>query len=253
MLRVLFFNKGDFQMEKHAEKDTRTLAELAAEELIGIIRKRGYAPGDKLPTEVELAELLGVGRNTVRETLRILLSRNIVTVRQGSGTFLSEKQGVSDDPFGFSLVEDRRKLTGDLMQIRAILEPPIAALAAQNARPEEIARLEEILKEIEGLIEGRQDYAEKDIEFHVQIANCSHNSVMSNLVPVISKGVAVFAREVQSAEYRQTLISHRAIFDAIRSGRAVEAQQAMYFHLLYNENRYLEELAELAELVEHDR
>lgn len=232
-------------MERSGEKDNRTLAELAAGQMIDLIRQKRYAPGDKLPTEVELSELLGVGRNTVREAVRILVSRNIVTVRQGSGTFISEKLGVADDPFGFSLVENRRKLTRDLIQIRAILEPPIAALAAQNATDEEVEALRKILVEIEELIERREDYAQKDVEFHEQIANCSHNSVMSNLVPVIGNGVAVFAREVQSTEYRQTLISHRAIYEAIRNRRAVEAQQAMYFHLLYNENRYLEELGML--------
>lgn len=226
-------------MEKYTEN--RTLAELAAEKLIGVIREKSYAPGDRLPTEPELSELLGIGRNTVREALRILVSRNIVTVRQGSGTFISEKQGVADDPFGFSLVEDRRKLTRDLIQIRVMLEPPIAALAAQEASGEEVEKLEAVLLEVEDLIAGKKDYAEKDIEFHVQIANCSHNSVISNLIPVISRGVAVFASEVQNTEYRQTLISHRAIFEAIKGKRAVEAQQAMYFHLLYNENRFLEE------------
>ncbi len=228
-------------MEKNAEKDNRTLAEQAAGQIIDLIRQKRYVPGDRLPTEVELSELLGVGRNTVREAVRILVSRNIVNVRQGSGTFISEKQGVSDDPFGFSLVENRRKLTRDLIQIRTILEPPIAALAAQNATDEEVEVLRKILEEIEDLIRKREDYAQKDVEFHEQIANCSHNSVMSNLVPVIGNGVAVFAREVQSTEYKQTLISHRAIYDAIRNKKAVEAQQAMYFHLLYNENRYLEE------------
>lgn len=231
-------------MERNAEKDNRTLAERAAKDLISLIREKHYVPGDRLPTEAELSERLGVGRNTVREAIRILGSRNIITVRQGSGTFLSEKQGVADDPFGFSLVENSRKLTRDLIQVRLILEPPIAALAAQNATEEEVESLREILLEIEGLIEKREDYAQKDVAFHEQIANCSHNSVMSNLVPVIGNGVAVFAREVQRTEYKQTLISHRAIYEAIRDGRAVDAQQAMYFHLLYNENRYLEELDE---------
>ncbi|NBH71302.1 FadR family transcriptional regulator [Clostridiaceae bacterium] len=226
-------------MEKHTENRTRT--ELASEELVRLIRERNYAPGDKLPTESELSELLGVGRNTVREALRLLVSRNIVVVRQGSGTFVSEKQGVSDDPFGFSLASDQEKLTRDLMQVRVMLEPPIAALAAQNARGEDVRRLEQLLEEVEERIAKRQDYAEADIRFHEQIANCSHNSVMSNLVPVIGKGIAVFAREVGTTEYEQTLISHRAVFEAIRDGKALEAQQAMQFHLLYNENRYLEE------------
>lgn len=221
--------------------DNKTLTDQVAERLLGLIREERYVPGDKLPTEAELSELLGAGRNTVREAVRILVSRNIVTVRQGSGTFVSEKLGVADDPFGFYLVKDRRKLTKDLIQVRSILEPPIAALAAQNARPKEIDKLEKILLETEALIKQKKDYADKDVEFHVQIALCTHNDVMSNLVPVISKGVSVFASEVRSPEYRQTMISHRAIFNAIKERKPVEAQQAMYFHLLYNENRYAEE------------
>lgn len=228
-------------MEKQTEPRTRT--EQAADSLIRLIRERHYSPGDKLPTEAELSELLQVGRNTLREALRLLVSRNIVVIRQGSGTFLSEKQGVADDPFGFSLTEDQEKLTRDLIQVRIMLEPPIAALAAQNADKDDIKKLEQSLEEVEALIFKRQDYAKADIRFHEQIAQCSHNSVMSNLVPVIGKGIAVFAREVETTEYEQTLLSHRAIFQAIKQKRAVEAQQAMYFHLLYNENRYLEEQA----------
>ncbi len=226
-------------MEKQA--DNRTLAEIGAEQLIELIKEKSYTPGSKLPTEAELSERLGIGRNTVREALKILVSRNIVTIRQGSGSFISEKQGVADDPFGFSLVEDRVKLTRDLIQIRLLLEPAIAALAAQNASEEEMEKLEAILLETEKLITEKKDYSEKDIEFHAQIANCTHNSVMSNLIPVIGNGIAVFADEVHETEYKQTLQSHRAVFNAIKERKPVEAQQAMYFHLLYNENRYLEE------------
>ena len=218
--------------------EKQTLGEIACRKLMDMIQEKGYGSGDKLPTEAELVEYLGVGRNTVREALRILMSRNIVTIRQGSGTFISEKNGVADDPLGFSMIDDRRKLTEDLIQVRVMLEPPIAALAAQNAELSEIAELEQILAELEALIEAREDYAEKDSQFHAKIAGCSHNLVMTNLIPVITDGVRVFADSVQETEYEQTLTSHRRIFEAIRDRRPVEAQQAMYFHLMYNENRY---------------
>ena len=90
--------------------EKQTLGEIAAQKLLGMIQDKGYTAGDKLPTEAELAERLGVGRNTVREALRILMSRNIVTIRQGSGTVISDKIGVADDPLVFSMIEDRRKL-----------------------------------------------------------------------------------------------------------------------------------------------
>lgn len=222
--------------------EKQTLGEIAAQKLLNMIQEEGFTAGDKLPTEAELVEFLGVGRNTVREALRVLMSRNIVTIRQGSGTFISDKNGVSDDPLGFSMIEDRRKLTEDLIQIRVMLEPPIAALAAQNATAEDIAALEIILMELEECMARRQDYAEKDSQFHAQIAGCSHNLVMTNLVPVITNGVRVFAGSVQETEYENTRQSHRRIFEAIRDRRPVDAQQAMYFHLMFNDNRYRDEM-----------
>lgn len=222
--------------------ENRTLGEKAADELIRLIREKGYPPGQKLPTEYELSEFLNVSRNTVREALRVLVSRNIVIIRQGSGTFVSAKNGVADDPLGFSLVEDQKKLVRDLLQVRCIIEPQIAALAAENAQASDLELLRRICAEVEACIEQRKDFSQKDQEFHIQIAKCSHNIVMSNLIPVISEGVSLFSSTVSQQEYVQTVKSHREILQAIQSRHPVQAQQTMLFHLLYNQNRFLEEL-----------
>lgn len=223
------------------KEENRTLAEKAADKLIRLIREKNYIVGDKLPTETELTELLGVSRNTVREALRMLASRNMIIIRQGSGTFISEKNGVSDDPFGFDMVDDQRKLTEDLLQIRVMIEPPIAALAAQNATVDDIEKLYLKLVAVEQKMQENSGYWEEDSEFHVQIAKCTHNTIMTNLIPVISRGVNVFAKEIHRQEYQQTLVSHRKIYQAIADGKPMEAQQEMQFHILYNNNRYLSE------------
>ena len=196
----------------------RTLVEQIADEIMNMIQKTPYRAGDKLPTEKELCEKTGAGRNTVREALKILASRNILEIRQGAGTFVSGKQGVADDPLGFSMVEDHVKLTRDLLRVRIMLEPQIAGLAAQRAK--------------------KGDYSDLDTKFHTKIAECTHNIVMENLLPVIGKGVAVFAREVGQTEYDQTLLSHRKIFQYICERKSFEAEMEMRFHLLYNTNRY---------------
>lgn len=108
---------------------TKTLAEQVADGIMNLIQETPYKAGDKLPTEKELCERTGAGRNTVREALKILASRNVLEIRQGAGTFVSEKQGIPDDPLGFSMVNDHVKLTKDLLQVRIMLEPQIAALA----------------------------------------------------------------------------------------------------------------------------
>lgn len=220
---------------------TKTLAEQVADGIMNLIQETPYKAGDKLPTEKELCESTGAGRNTVREALKILASRNVLEIRQGAGTFVSEKQGIPDDPLGFSMVNDHVKLTRDLLQVRIMLEPQIAALAAQCAKEHEIRELEEILEEMEAAMKKREDYSELDTKFHTKIAQCTHNIVMENLLPVIGKGVAVFAREVAQTEYDRTWISHRKIFCYIRDHKPFEAEMEMQYHLLYNTSRYEEE------------
>ena len=219
----------------------KTLAEQVADGIMNLIQETPYKAGDKLPTEKELCESTGAGRNTVREALKILASRNVLEIRQGAGTFVSEKQGIPDDPLGFSMVNDHVKLTRDLLQVRIMLEPQIAALAAQCAKEHEIRELEEILEEMEAAMKKREDYSELDTKFHTKIAQCTHNIVMENLLPVIGKGVAVFAREVAQTEYDRTWISHRKIFCYIRDHKPFEAEMEMQYHLLYNTSRYEEE------------
>ena len=79
-----------------------TLTETTANKLIQLIKDRHLNPGDKLPTEVDLSQQLDVGRNTLREAQKILVSRNIITIRQGAGSFVSQNPGVVDDPLGFT-------------------------------------------------------------------------------------------------------------------------------------------------------
>ena len=224
---------------------TKTLAEQVADGIMNLIQETPYKAGDKLPTEKELCESTGAGRNTVREALKILASRNVLEIRQGAGTFVSEKQGIPDDPLGFSMVNDHVKLTRDLLQVRIMLEPQIAALAAQCAKEHEIKELEEILEEMEAAMKKREDYSELDTKFHTKIAQCTHNIVMENLLPVIGKGVAVFAKEVAQTEYDRPWISHRKIFCYIRDHKPFEAEMEMQYHLLYNTSRYEEEQSRL--------
>ena len=224
---------------------TKTLAEQVADGIMNLIQETPYKAGDKLPTEKELCESTGAGRNTVREALKILASRNVLEIRQGAGTFVSEKQGIPDDPLGFSMVNDHVKLTKDLLQVRIMLEPQIAALAAQCAKEHEIKELEEILEEMEAAMKKREDYSELDTKFHTKIAQCTHNIVMENLLPVTGKGVAVFAKEVAQTEYDRTWISHRKIFCYIRDHKPFEAEMEMQYHLLYNTSRYEEEQSRL--------
>ena len=89
------------------KKETGKLLTRAVEKkIIKIIKENYMQPGDKLKNEYELAELLNVSRGTIREAIKSLISRNILEVRQGAGTFVSNKNGVPEDPLGLTFISD---------------------------------------------------------------------------------------------------------------------------------------------------
>ena len=128
---------------------TKPLPQIAAEDIIDLIKSNRLEPGDRLQNEYELAKLLNVGRSTVREAIRILVSRNILEVRQGAGTFVSYKNGIPEDPLGLAFEGSAESLALDMMDVRLMLEPEIAARAAMNATKRQIAAMLEQCQTVE--------------------------------------------------------------------------------------------------------
>lgn len=111
----------------------KTLSQRITERIIKYILDENLQPGDKLPNETVMCERLNVGRSSLREAMRALASRNVITIRQGSGSYVSATPGMIDDPLGLTFIEDKQKMIKDLMEIRFLIEPSIAAMAAIRA------------------------------------------------------------------------------------------------------------------------
>lgn len=218
------------------EGTAKSLIEQTSESILNYIITNNLSTGDKLPNEYKLAEEVNVGRSTLREAVRTLVSRNILEVRQGSGTYVSENTGIVDDPLGFSFVKDTLKLTEDLFEIRYLLEPRVAGLAATNATEEQIEELDKIRLEIEEKIgEFSDKHFEKDIEFHKLVSEMSGNVAMSNLVPVINQSISLYNDYYTSSRIKdETIVSHREIVDAIRSRDPILAEDVMRIHIITN-------------------
>jgi len=223
---------------------TKTLTLEVADSLISMIRKENYTPGMKLPTEKELCERFHVGRNTIREALRILASKNVIAVRQGSGSFISENPGITDDPLGLRLINDRKQVTFDLFEVLIILEPSVAGLAARNATKEDIEALEILVEELEQKQgdpasrdidpQKKRDYIELMAQFHGRIMESAHNLALTNLTPVVESGIIYYLSEAAP----DSLFNHfpRTIFEYIRDHDSVSATSEMRFHLLYDKH-----------------
>lgn len=212
----------------------RPLVEKTAERLLKLILERGYEVGAKLPNEYELAQDLEVGRSTIREAVRSLATRNVLEVRQGSGTYISSKKGVSEDPLGFSLVKDTAKLTADLFELRLLLEPRIAALTAQHATPKEVEALEKLVIDIEEAVAaGDPKHLQLDVNFHSLMAKYSGNIAMDSLLPVINQSIHLINANYTNHQMKEdSLQAHRDILNAIKAGDPVAAHDAMLLHIM---------------------
>lgn len=209
----------------------KPLAQAAADSIMNYIRENDLKPGDKIPTEPELASLLKVGRGTVREAVGSLVSRNILDVRQGSGTFISDKQGVVEDPLGLNLYSDDLQTALEIMEVRLMIEPQIAFRAALEASDEQIAALEEQCALIEKQIRNGKPYRKEDARFHQMIGECCRNTIIARLIPVITSSVIRNVDATRDRYRRQTLIHHRQVMNAIAAHDPYTAQYTMTTHL----------------------
>lgn len=169
--------------------------------------------------------------------MKLLVSRNIVTIKQGSGTYVASSPGIVDDPFGFTFISDKKKLVHDLLEIRFLLEPSIAAMSATYADKNDISKINRLCNEVEELMEQKKDHTQKDIEFHTAIAMGSKNLVIPRLIPIINSSIPLFVETTGNILKTETIETHREISEAIAEHNAVRAQDAMYMHLMYNKRR----------------
>lgn len=212
----------------------KSLGEQTSERIIQLIINNDWSVGNKLPNEYELAEMLEVGRSTIREAIKALVSRNILEIRRGAGTFISKKCGIADDPLGLTFVKDKFKLAVDLLEVRFMIEPSIAAIAAVKATEEEIQQISNLCDEIEELILKGEPYMDRDIEFHTAIARSSKNLVVGNLIPIINSSIAIFMDITNQKLRSETIETHREVLNAIKERDSNGARDAMYLHLVYN-------------------
>lgn len=229
----------------HYDKiNKKSLGAQTEDELMKYILQEPIKTGEKIPNEFELAEKFGVGRSTIREAVKGLVSRGILEVRRGSGTYVINTNPLENDPLGFGKIEDKYELALELFEVRLMIEPEIAALACKNASEEDLIHLKKLCDETEELYLGGHNHIQKDIEFHTYIARCSKNQVVEILLPVIHTAVLTFANVTHRLLREETISSHRAITSAIMQRDSVGARCAMIMHLTYNRQTIMKILQE---------
>jgi GntR family transcriptional regulator, transcriptional repressor for pyruvate dehydrogenase complex len=190
-------------------------------------------PGDKLPSERDLAEILAVSRSSIRDAIRSLELMGMVEPRQGAGTIVRE---ISSDSLVNPLANARKRkeeMVGELLDFRKMLEPPLAARAALRVSPAEIVEMQEILdRQEEKLSRGESTIAE-DTEFHYAIALASGNSVVRKVLDTLMDLLRDSRERSLQVDGRpkKSLAGHRRILAAIKRRDANAAKAAMRRHI----------------------
>lgn len=223
-----------------------SLSDQIAERILQMIRENKLRPGEKLPSERDLAEIMGVGRPVLREALRGLSLMNIVEIRQGAGTYVTEletKKLVEHLDFVFSLDDSA---TLDLFDARKIVESGIVELAARRITDAEIANLEDILEEAVRVKEDPEAFLNADHEFHLWIVSIADNPILLRFMESIYQLGLTSRTRTGGLEgmIPQSINDLHQILAALRARDPQAARNAMLQHLENVEERLKSMLAD---------
>lgn len=197
-----------------------------------LIHREGLRLGMKLPPEREVAARLSVGRPAVREAIKALSSLDVLESRRGDGTYLKSLSALSDDA-GPVVIRTSRVDLIELLELRKMIEPRAAALAAARATPAQIRRIEGELRAQERVAADLEVFAAHDYQFHHEILAAAGNRLLvkveESLAPLLRKSRAITIHTTPSIDV--VCQQHRTIFNAIRLGESQLAERAMFDHL----------------------
>jgi GntR family transcriptional repressor for pyruvate dehydrogenase complex len=196
------------------------------------ITSKQLKPGEKIPSEIELSQMMGVSRSSVREAIKILASRNIVEVVRGKGTYVCQEPGLSNDPLGVGFISDENLLYF-LFETRRLVEPGVAYLAAKRATKTDLKKIKESHLLLTKAVEAKETYLEKDLEFHRAIAMATKNPIINRIVPIVNQSIIQgYYQTVNVPGSTAKMIEfHQKIYDAIKDGDCDRVYGEMQHHL----------------------
>ena len=191
-------------------------------------------PGDQLPSENELAKQFAVSRTAVREAIKALREQRMVEVRPGKGTFITK--GVPDamrHSLGLLMKFGPPNGSANLVEVREIFEPEIAALAATRITDEYINAMREAVESMDTALDDVDRFVEADLDFHLALAEATQNPI----IPLLVDSIIDLLREERKRSglveggLRRGQLHHKRILEAVIRGDAPAARKSMQDHL----------------------
>ncbi|MBD2870052.1 FadR/GntR family transcriptional regulator [Paenibacillus arenilitoris] len=211
-----------------------TLSKQVVESIVQLLLSGQLKPGDKLPSEMELIEMLDVSRPVLREALSSLETLEIITRKTRGGTYFNNKIG--SKPFSVMLALSVGNLPA-IIEARMALELGLVTMAAEKITDEQLARLKETIDKIAASVDN--NYGEVDKEFHLIIAMSANNPIIEGMIDPLLMSHDQMNSHIKYRERDVTVRFHTDIYHALRKHDPYEAFTHMYRHLSYVRDKLL--------------
>lgn len=191
-----------------------------------------FAEGEVLPTEAALGTKLGVSRTGIREAIKVLSSKGLVEVRRKTGTRVRPRRdwnALDPDVIAWQFSDATSPALMDLLELRKVIEPACAAMAAERATEADLEHLAGGLAEMKLAVGKTAASSEADLRFHLAILEATHNAFMRPFGALIQAALRASFRltNANPTAYKQSLVRHEAVLLAIQSGSAKLAEASM--------------------------
>lgn len=211
---------------------------MIVEQINMLCLEKNLQPGDRLPSERNLASFFGVSRNSVREALKGLESKGVLEIRQGGGSYLAApKRDVLGNELRTHIDETQIQLIDEMLELRRAFEVEAASLAAQRATAEDLEAIRHVLSQMSKAMDDTEMGVQADLDFHMQVAYATKNQLLIDLMETLAKRMEENIRATRRQRFtdkdrhQDTLKEHEEIYLAIANGKSELAKQLMYKHI----------------------
>ncbi|QGQ44380.1 FadR/GntR family transcriptional regulator [Metabacillus sediminilitoris] len=212
-------------------------SKIVIEQIKNAVQKGEFSPGDKLPPERDLAKQFSLSRGVVREAISVLESKGVVEVKPGIGVFLVTNEQEEVFQLLNALLENEDSSLIELLELRQSIESQAAYYAAERRSKKELDKIKAALDKLESCFEKGRVAAEEDFEFHMAVAEASHNSMMVHTLRLISDYIINGLYESRTdalmipGQDEIAMDEHKRIYAAIKDMDPVRAHKEMITHL----------------------
>lgn len=223
---------------------SESVMDTVARRIESLIRSGELRVGSKLPPEPELAAMLGVSRSSLREGLKGLMFLGLIKARPGYGTYIQSSLGRGAGRHFQWMVLLREVKYLELYELRKILEPTVAALAARRASPEDMEKMEAAIAGMEDSFGRPERYMAHELAFHEEMGRATKNAAIEMMLRMMYDALAEGRRRTLPliADFQSNWLRHERIFRLIQKKKAAGARRAVADDLKYAETLLRQDL-----------